>query len=36
MEMRKVLAAELEKIMEENEKVVIINADLAKAAALSN
>ena len=34
--MRKVLAAGLEKIMEENEKVVIINADLAKAAALSN
>lgn len=33
--MRKVLAAELEKIMKINEKVVIINADLAKAAGLS-
>lgn len=33
--MRKVLAAELEEIMKINEKVVIINADLAKAAGLS-
>ena len=35
MEMRKVLATELEKLMNENEKIVIINADLAKAAGLS-
>lgn len=35
MEMRKVLAAELENIMEKNDKVVLINADLAKAAGLS-
>lgn len=35
MEMRKVLAAELEKLMLENEKIIIINADLAKAAGLS-
>ena len=33
--MRKVLAEELEKIMNENQKVVLINADLAKAAGLS-
>ena len=36
MEMRKVLAFGLKKIMEKNEKVVIINADLAKAAGLSD
>ncbi len=35
MEMRKVLAAELEKLMNINEKIIIINADLAKAAGLS-
>ena len=35
MEMRKVLAFELEKIMIENKNVVLINADLAKAAGLS-
>ena len=35
MEMRKVLASELEKIMLKNDKVVLINADLAKAAGLS-
>lgn len=31
MEMRKVLANELEKIMESNERIAVINADLAKA-----
>ena len=35
MEMRKVLALELEKLMIKNEKIVLINADLAKAAGLS-
>ena len=35
MEMRKVLASELEKIMLKNDRVVLINADLAKAAGLS-
>lgn len=34
--MRKVLAAELEKIMSKNNKIVLINADLAKAASLSS
>ena len=35
MEMRKVLAAELENLMTKNDKIVLINADLAKAAGLS-
>lgn len=34
--MRKVLAIELEKIMTKNKKIILINADLAKAAGLSN
>lgn len=36
MEMRQVLALELEKAMKENEKIVVINADLAKPNGLGN
>jgi transketolase len=36
MEMRKVLAQELAKLMQKNKNIIIINADLAKAAGLSN
>lgn len=36
MEMRQILASELEKAMKENEKIVVINADLAKPNGMGN